>query len=143
MQEAETQHTGAAPRISQYDTLTVYGPLGIGWAITLAILAVVWKRLGSRDKEMEIQRGQFLAELERRDKAHAEREAARDKLFIEELERRERECRGERMEQRDAMIAMAKEFSEATKKTVEMWRENAREMKATLDSATRKIGSRE
>lgn len=122
--------------MSPYDGLTVYGPLGIGWAITLMILAVVWR-------DQRSQRREFLAELERRDKAHADAMDRRDKAFLEQIDRQNRESKAERDEFRDTVIVVAKEFAAANTKTVEMWQTNAREQREALASAMRRIGVRE
>lgn len=118
--------------ISGADGLTVYGPLGIGWAITLAILAVVWRELRSQRVENRTQVKEFLLATEARERQHAL-----------ELERRDAQCRAERDEFRATLTGIAKEFAEASKKGGELWREHARELRVTLESASRKIGSRE
>lgn len=111
--------------MSPADGLTVYGPLGIGWAITLAILAVVWK-------DQRSQRREFLAAAEAQTKQHAA-EIAAEKA----------QCKVERDEFRATLTLIAKECAAASVKNGEMWREHARELRTTIESAARKIGSRE
>ena len=133
--------------MSPYDGLTVYGPLGIGWAITLAILAVVWRDQRSQRREFiataEAKDKAQALELERREKAHAEAMDRRDKAFIEHLERAEELASSERVTFRETVVVIAKEFAAANVKIVEMWHTNAREQREALSSALRRIGARE
>lgn len=129
-QPAETtSHDGVAPGgLTQAQSLTIYGPLGIFCVILLGILAVLWRDARSQRKE-------FLAELERRDKAHADALEKRDRIFTDAQKQRDEQMR-------ETLMVMAKEFSAATVKTVEMWKDNAREQREALSSAMKRIGSR-
>jgi hypothetical protein len=120
---------GGAIRPDQY--LVVYGPLGIGWAVTLAICAVLWR-------DRNTQRREFVAAIAAKD-AQLERQAT---VAAAETERRDRECREERDEYRTTMAALAREQSETTRAVNEKWHDHARELRGALESASRKIGRR-
>lgn len=124
MQQTTASEGVPSRTVSPYESLTVYGPLGIGWAITLAILAIVWR-------DQRAQRREFLAAAELASKQHTE-----------DLKRREDACKAERDEFRETLTTIAKECAAASVRNGEMWRDHALELRRTLESAAAKIGSR-
>lgn len=130
---------GARPTsvgLSRDDYLTIYGPLGIGWTILIAMLTVLWKSTVSKDRT-------HAAALAAKDKEHAETMDAARAEFLAELERRDKECKAERGEAREAMVALTREQAETMKQLDDRWRDVVRELRSALDSALRKISRRE
>lgn len=122
--------------LSRDDYLTIYGPLGIGWLITLGILAVLWR-------DRNAQRREFLETTEKRDKAQRAEIERLEAAHAAEVAHIEEARRADAVRYEDQLRDAAREAHEVARQINSEWREFAQSMRDVMAASTRRIARRE
>jgi flagellar biosynthesis/type III secretory pathway M-ring protein FliF/YscJ len=135
MQDPEPPHTSTvgypsgAPslghEIPQSDWFVIWGPLGVGWLVSLLAIGFLWRALWKQ--------------REAADKATADKDLA----HAAELARKDAEAKADRDKNAETFRQLAREQNDSTRQIADKYHDHAVSLRAVVESARNRIGRRE
>jgi flagellar biosynthesis/type III secretory pathway M-ring protein FliF/YscJ len=107
------------------DWFVIWGPLGVGWLVSLLAIAVLWR-----------------AFLKQRDR-HEVATAKADEIHRAELAKRDEAAEIARQKTEETFRQIAREQHEATRQIADKYHDHAVSLRAVVESARNRIGRRE